>query len=100
MGGIQRFEDLTAWTKARALTSAVYEISRQGAFSRDFGLAGQMQRAAVFIMSNIAEGFERRSAKEFYQYLTVAKASCVELRSELYVAMDSGYLSPDDFRAI
>src|SRR4051794_27891794 len=100
MGTIQRFEDLTAWSKARALTSAVYEITRQGAFARDFGLANQIQRASVSIMSNIAEGFERRSAKEFYQYLSMAKASCAELRSQLYVALDVGYVSPDDFAAL
>jgi four helix bundle protein len=59
MSGVERFEDLIAWQKARILTKAVYQITKDGAFARDFGLAGQMQRAAVSIMSNIAEGFER-----------------------------------------
>ena len=89
---IERFEDLIAWQKARDLTRAVYETSRQGAFSRDFGLAGQIQRAAVSIMSNVAEGFERGGRAEFHQFLSTAKASCAEVRSLLYVACDVGYV--------
>ena len=89
---IERFEDLIAWQKARDLTRAVYETSRQGAFSRDFGLAGQIQRAAVSIMSNVAEGFERGGRAEFHQFLSTAKASCGEVRSLLYVACDVGYI--------
>jgi four helix bundle protein len=97
---IERFEQLTAWAKARALTRSVYEVSKQGTFAKDFGLANQVQRAAVSVMSNIAEGFERRSLNEFYQFLTVAKASCAELRSQLYVAFDCGYLSQTKFEEL
>ena len=92
MSKIERFEDLIAWQKARALTGAIYEVTRQGAFARDFGLSGQIQRAAVSIMSNLAEGFERGGRGEFHQFLSTAKASCAELRSQLYVALDVGYL--------
>ncbi len=59
MGKIERFEDLIAWQKARELTCAIYQVTRQGAFAKDFGLSGQIQRASISIMSNIAEGFER-----------------------------------------
>src|SRR5687767_2133550 len=89
-----RFEELLAWQKARELTAAVY---RQTRGCRDFDLARQMQRAAVSVMANIAEGFERSRPREFHQLLSVAKASCAELRSHLYVAMDSGLLNPTDF---
>jgi four helix bundle protein len=92
MGKIERFEDLIAWQKARELTRAIYEATRQGAFSKDYGLSGQIQRAAVSIMSNIAEGFERGGRGEFHQFLSTAKASCAEVRSQLYVALDVGYL--------
>lgn len=96
----QRFEDLIAWQKARELTRLIYEATRKESFSRDFGLAGQIQRAAVSIMSNIAEGFERGSYKEFRQFLVVARASCAEVRSQLYVALDSGYLTKDEFERL
>jgi four helix bundle protein len=92
MSRIERFEDLIAWQKARDLTRAVYETSRQGAFGKDFGLAGQIQRATVSIMSNVAEGFERGGRAEFHQFLSTAKASCAEVRSLLYVARDVGYV--------
>jgi four helix bundle protein len=97
MAKIQRFEDLIAWQKARELTKKTCEMSRQGNFARDFDLAGQIRRAAVSIMSNIAEGFEREGQREFRQYLSIAKGSCAELRSQLYVAFDCGYLSDGDF---
>jgi len=89
---VERFEDLVAWQKARALTRDIYQTTRQGAFAKDFGLSSQIQRAAVSVMSNIAEGFERGSRGEFHQFLSVAKASCGELRSQLYVAFDIGHL--------
>src|SRR3990170_3191890 len=97
MSKIERFEDLIAWQKARALTRAIYEVTRQGSFAKDFGLSGQIQRAAVSIMSNIAEGFERGGRGEFHQFLCTAKASCAEVRSQLYVAFDIGYLDSDKF---
>ncbi len=94
---IERFEDLIAWQKARSLTRNVYDATRKGAFARDFGLCSQMQRAAVSVMANVAEGFERRGLGEFSQFLIIAKASCAELRSHLYVALDIGYLQQADF---
>lgn len=97
MARIERFEDLIAWQKARELTRAIYEATRQGAFAKDYGLCGQIQRAAVSIMSNIAEGFERGGRGEFHQFLSTAKASCAEVRSQLYVAIDVGYLDQTSF---
>lgn len=100
MARIDRFEDLIAWQKARELTKAVYRVTRQGAFARDFGLSSQIPRAAVSVMSNIAEGFERNRRTEFYQFLSTAKASCAEVRSQLYVAFDIGYLERATFEAL
>ena len=97
MAKMQRFEDRIAWQRARELTRTIYQISRAGSFGRDFGLAGQIQRAAVSIMSNIAEGFERNRLPEFHQYLSVAKASCAEVRSQLYVALDADHWNQRTF---
>lgn len=94
---IDRFEDLIAWQKARDLTRAIYQVTRRGEFARDLGLARQVQRAAVSIMSNVAEGFERGGRGEFHQFLSTAKASCAEVRSHLYVALDVGYLDRTTF---
>lgn len=100
MPKIERFEDLIAWQKARVLTQRVYETTRGAPFAKDFGLSGQIQRAAVSIMSNLAEGFERGGRGEFHQFLSTAKASCAELRSQLYVALDAGYLDRDEFGSL
>jgi four helix bundle protein len=100
MGHIGRFEELIAWQKARELTKAIYEITREERFVRDFGLSGQIQRAAVSIMSNIAEGFERDSRAEFHRFLTIAKSSCAEVRSQLYIALDIGYINEADFNGL
>ena len=98
MAKVENFEDLIAWQKARILTREVYLTTRQGGFVRDFGLSGQIQRAAVSVMSNIAEGFERGGDKEFVQFLSTAKGSCGEVRSQLYVALDQGYIPAPKFR--
>ena len=95
---VVKFEDLIAWRKAPELTRRVYEITRAGEFAKDFRLSGQIQSAAVSIMSNIAEGFERGGLGEFHQFLSTAKASCAELRSQLYVAIDVGYLDERTFQ--
>ncbi|HXK62098.1 MAG TPA: four helix bundle protein, partial [Acidobacteriota bacterium] len=87
MAKIERFEDLIAWQKARELTRAIYEATQQGAFAKDFGLTGHVRRAAVSIMSNIAEGFDGGRG-EFHQFLSTAKASCAEVRSQLYITLD------------
>jgi four helix bundle protein len=89
---VVKFEDLIAWQKARELTRKIYQISRTGEVAKDFRLSGQIQSAAVSIMSNIAEGFERGGLVEFRQFLSTAKASCAEFRSQLYVALDVGYI--------
>ncbi len=97
---IERFEDFSAWQRARELTREVYEATSFGNFARDFGLKDQIRRAAVSIMSNIAEGFERGRASEFHQFLSIAKGSCAELRSQLYVALDADYLTPERFEQL
>ncbi len=97
MGKVTRFEDLIAWQKALDLTVAVYEPTRRGPFAKDFGLSGQIQRAGVSVMSNVAEGFERGARGEFHQFLSTAKGSCGELRSHLYLAHRIGYLVQTDF---
>jgi four helix bundle protein len=97
---ILRFEDFIAWQKARELTAIVYRATEQGKFQKDYGLRDQMRRASVSIMANIAEGFERGRSSEFHQYLSVAKASCAELRSHLYVALDAQYLPREDFNVL
>src|SRR5712691_5585405 len=78
---IEKFEDFIAWQKARKLTAEIYGVTDRGRFASDFGLKDQIRRAAVSVMSNIAEGFERGRATEFHQFLSVAKGSCAELRS-------------------
>lgn len=90
--GIRRFEDIVAWQKARALVNSVYSATRLRAFARDWPLSSQIQRASVSVMSNVAEGFERNHSREFFNFLGIAKASCAEVRSLLYVALDVGYL--------
>jgi four helix bundle protein len=97
---IERFEDFIAWQKARKLTSDVYGVTGKGRFERDFGLKDQIRRAAVSIMSNLAEGFERGRPTEFHQFLSIAKGSCAELRSQLYVALDVGHLDRSIFEAL
>jgi four helix bundle protein len=93
---IKNFEDLEIWKDARRLTQEIYNLSKAPRFSKDFSLRDQMQRAAVSIMSNIAEGFERAGNQEFIQFLYVAKASCGEVRSQIYVALDQGYVAKPD----
>jgi len=75
----------------------VYQLTRTGTWIGDRGLASQMQRAAVSIMSNLAEGFERNSPRDFHRFVVIAKASCGELRSQLYVTLDAGYMSVEQF---
>ena len=97
---VERFEDLIAWQKARQLTSAIYRITSLSDFARDFGLRDQIRRAAVSVMSNIAEGFDRASRSEFHQFLVIAKASCAEVRSQLYVALDVGHIDQETFDTV
>ena len=100
MTGIHRLEDIIAWNKARSLEKNIYETTRTGSFSKDHDLKTQIRRAAVSIMSNIAEGYERGGPREFKQFLSIAKASCAELRSQHYVAADVGYLEDNRFHGL
>ena len=93
---VKNFEDLNVWKQARQLTQEVYRLTKTETFFKDFGLRDQIRRAAISVMSNIAEGFERGGNQEFVQFLYVAKASCGEVRSQLYVALDQGYAMSND----
>jgi four helix bundle protein len=86
------FESLRVWHDARRLTTRIYSIARKGRFGQDFALRDQICRAAISVMSNIAEGYERGGAKEFVQFLRIAKGSAAEIRAQLYIAQDIGYL--------
>jgi len=97
---IQRFEDLKEWQKAREIIKMIYLATDKSAFRKDWALTTQMRRAAISMQSNIAEGFERARHREYVQFLTIAKASAAELRSQLYTALDLAYLDKTDFDAI
>ncbi len=94
---IKKFEELVAWQKARRLTSKIYKVTASGEFARDYGLKDQIRRASVSTMSNMAEGFERAGLTEFQRFLTISKGSCAELRTQLYIALDVGYLDRNSF---
>lgn len=94
---IRHFEDIVAWRKARELTREIYKVTNRPNFARDYGLQNQMRRAATSIMSNIAEGFERDGNKEFRQFLSIAKGSAGEVKSQLYVALDAGFIERIEF---
>jgi len=100
MATVKQFEDLRVWQDARVLVREIYKAAKQRDFRRDFGLRDQITRAATSTMSNIAEGFERGSRKEFIQFLNVAKGSNGEVRSQLYVAFDQEYLDQKTFDAL
>jgi four helix bundle protein len=93
MAKIERFEEIASWRRARALVKEIYQLTGQGQFARDFGLRDQLRRAAGSIMSNVAEGFERGINKDLRHFLHIAKGSAGEVRSPLYVAFDSGYIT-------
>ncbi|NOH02925.1 MAG: four helix bundle protein [Chloroflexi bacterium] len=97
MPTISRFEEIEAWQTARELTKMIYSVTEEGKISKDFGLKDQLRRAAVSVMSNIAEGFESTTQPAFIRYLGIAKASAGEARSQLYVARDVGYLTEQQF---
>jgi four helix bundle protein len=97
MPTITRFEEIEAWKTGRELTKLIYSLTEKGTFSHDFGLRDQIRRAAVSVMSNIAEGFESQTQQQFIRYLGTAKASAGEVRSQLYVAYDLGYFTEEIF---
>ena len=93
MGNVaESFEDLHIYQRSRELVNAIYKATREDGFKRDFGLVDQVRRAAVSILSNIAEGFERGSKTEFIQFLYIAKGSCGEVRAQLQIAQDQQYI--------
>ena len=100
MGTLRRFEDIEGWQRARELTRAIYQCTRQGAFARDYGLRDQVRRAATSVMSNIAEGFERSGTGEFIQFLAIAKGSVAEIESHLYVALDQAYIAEEEMEEL
>ncbi len=94
---IESFEDLLVWQKGMKLVKQVYLITRDGKLSKDFNLRDQLRSAALSVTSNIAEGFERASRKEYLNFLNIAKGSAGELRSLLRVALEIGYLEEPQF---
>lgn len=100
MPTIVRFEEIEAWQTSRELTKPIYSVTENGKISRDFGLRDQIRRASVSVMSNIAEGFESNSQASFVRYLGIAKASAGEVRSQLYVARDVGFLTDQQFSTL
>ena len=94
------FEELHVYQRARELTHTVYSVTRNGAFARDRALTSQIRRAAISVMSNIAEGFERGATTEFVQFLYIAKGSCGEVRAQLQIAHDQRYLSDEQYRPL
>jgi len=92
---VKNFEDLEIWKESRRLAGEIYRVTKDPKFSKDFCLKDQIHRAVISIMSNIAEGFERGGNQEFIQFLYVAKGSCGEVRSQLYVALDQSYMAQD-----
>jgi four helix bundle protein len=97
---IERFEDLVAWQKGRILVRDIYAISDLRPFCRDFSMRDQIRDAALSVPSNIAEGFERDACGDFYRFLTYSKASCAEVRSQLYNAWDVGHIDEQVFRLL
>ena len=100
MSVFKTFEEINAWQNARVLVKDVYALTRCGDFCKDYGLKDQIQRAAVSICSNIAEGFERRGNKEFINFLWIAKGSAAEVCSQLYNARDLGYITDEQFKTM
>lgn len=100
MGTIKRFEDIKAWQKARILANECYKISNKGEFDRDFGLKNQIRNSSGSAMDNIAEGFERDGKKEFVQFLSAAKVSAGEVRSQLYRVLDRNYIDQTKFEEL
>lgn len=97
MASFKKFEEIQAWQKAYEVTVVVYNLTKDGAFSKDFGLRDQIRRASVSIMANIAEGHGRRSNVEFANFLNLARGSAAEVQSHLHVALGIGYIDKDKF---
>ncbi|NQS89864.1 four helix bundle protein [Patescibacteria group bacterium] len=101
MSRIDKFEDLKAWRKSREVVQEIYKVCNgSNGFKKDFALSNQIQRAAISIMSNIAEGFGRSSDKELANFLNIAKGSICEVQSQLYIALDLGYIDKQKFEEL
>lgn len=100
MATIERFEEIISWKEARVLNKAVGKLIDEERFKKNYRLIGQIEGSAGSIMDNIAEGFERGGNKEFIQFLYIAKASCGELRSQLYRAIDREYITEAEFEVL
>ncbi len=97
---IRQFEDIEGWKAARMLANAVYDLTMNGAFARDYGLSDQISRAAGSAMHNIAEGFDSGSGPEFIKFLRYSQRSCAEVKSQLYLALDRDYITSVEFRRV
>ena len=97
MALIEKFEDIRGWQEARLLTRQIYGLTRTGLLSKNFGLRDQLQRASVSVMANIAEGFDCDSHREFARFLGIARRSAVEVQSLLYICLDVGYITQEQF---
>ena len=97
MPKIEKFEDIKAWQLGRSLVKEIYQITKSKNCAKDYGFREQIQRSAVSVMSNIAEGFERYNKKEFIQFLNYARGSAGETRNHLYIALDLNYIDEKDF---
>lgn len=95
-----QFEDLPVWKTARQLTVRIYKITGANTFAKDFGLRNQIRRAAVSLMSNIAEGFEHDTQAQFILYLGRSRASAGEIRCQLHIALDLNYISKTQFQEL
>jgi len=100
VANIEKFEDIKAWGRARGLVKKVYQLSNNKKFSQDWSLKDQIRRAAVSVMSNIAEGYSRQTDKEFIRFLYIALGSVSEVRSQRYVALDLSYISKEEFETL
>lgn len=99
MGKIERFEDLEIWSRAREICKDIFAIRERSGLKNDYRLYDQINGSSGSIMDNIAEGFERNGNREYIQFLSVAKSSCGETRSQLYRVLDRNYISQDEFDA-
>ncbi|WKZ36461.1 MAG: four helix bundle protein [Anaerolineales bacterium] len=99
MAAITKFEDLIAWQEARTLVKWIYKVTSNGTFAKDYGMRDQIQRAAVSVMTNIAEGFDCESTAEFARFLGIARRSAVEVQSLLYAALDVEYIDQEVFKS-
>ena len=95
MAKIERFEDLDCWKESRVLVKLIFEECDKGKLAKDFDTKSQLKRAAISIMNNIAEGFARKSNKEFIRFLDFSNASAAEVKSMLYILEDVKYLEPE-----